>query len=294
LLDAAENAARAADDSDLLGKACVKRAAIQLELADSHAALAALQAARAALGDAARRHVALHVVEAHTEILRTHLASARKTAEHALALAQDSGDVEGELHARAACVAAAAALGDPQRAQRHLDAVLDLVQRALAPRAVTRARLALGEAYAFAGDVARARRCLLDVLASAHADHDFAARDLAALWLRLLGIPVPRVPRDQATPPHPVVRAVQCLAEAAEARAGGDEARARSRLDVALELKRVVDLPLQVRVLVLRAVGMGARADQLLAEVAQRLPVMTRRKFLSMTAQAARLVPAAT
>ena len=293
LLDAADSAAALLGES---GTACraevnMKRAAIQLEHGDSEAALHALQQARQALGDTARDHVALHVVEAHTELLRTRLASARKTAEHAIDLARAAGDAEGELHARAASVAALAAAGDVERAKRQHRRVVELLHRVTAPRASTRATLALGELLAWLDDVAGARPHLLDVLASAHTEQDIVARDIATLWLRLLGIPVPRLPGEEAPSTHPVVRALRCLADAKDARGRRDEARALQQIDNAADIERALDLPLHVRLLVLRAAQFEGRANDLAAEVAQRLPVTQRRRFQRLVASAARLGP---
>src|SRR5690606_14231257 len=187
--------------------------------------------------DAARDHAALHAVEARVQLVRGHFARARKSATAAAELAQAAGDAAWEARARAVLSATCAALGDHERAARHLHEVEELVQRAAAPRAVARATLARGEALAWRGDVVDARAHLLAALSQAHAASDFGTRDVAALWLRLLGIPVPCVPGDELPTSHPVVRALRCLAEAKEARQRRDEANAMRHLENALDVE---------------------------------------------------------
>jgi len=289
-LDMAAAAATAAGDSELRAQVDVQRAEVELQLGHGYGASRGLERARAVLGDHARHHVPLQLVEAQAALLAADFPAARKLLDRVETLAQQRGDALAELREKSLRTQWLVATGDLERAGPALDAVAALAARVSGPRLLGRARLALGEGMALCDDVTAAREHLLLALAEAHADGDLAARETAALWLRLLGIPVPRPPDGAVLVDVPVVRALRCLAEAREARVRHAALALASWRQRAAEVEQAVDLPLHLRLLVLRATGAAARADELAAAAAHKLPVMQRRRFTRLVTTAARLV----
>ncbi|MEZ5962413.1 MAG: protein kinase [Planctomycetota bacterium] len=291
-LDAAEAAATAAGDPDLVAQACVRRAEIELQLGGGEAAAHNLRRARQTLHDDADGHLALLLAEAELALLRADFATARRRLDRAETLGERSGDALGTLRCMSLRTRLWATLGDSDRAEAELQATVDWSARVAGPRAVARAMLAVGELMALRDDVASARLHLHDALAAGHAAADMTTRETAVLWLRLLGIPTPR-PRHGAPTLDdvPMVRALRCVVEAREARLRHDDATLRIWRQHAADLDGAVELPLHVRLLVLRTSGAHERAEEEASTATAAVPVMQRRRFGRLLATAARLVP---
>ena len=290
-LDAAWAAAGAdAEGRTVAATAMRLRAHIEADAGDTAAAFASLQRAREVLPKQTPALAHVHLAQAHVELQCAHFVRASKSLQVADRRFVAGGDVDGHLQALSLRAAIFATVGAAKEARTAADEALTLGAQRTDAASLARTHLTLGELAALRGELPAARMHLHDAIANAHAAADLTARALAVQWLRLLGIPMPTLPSGDQPSEAPAVRVLRALVEAQTLRARGRDAEGQAAAEAALEIERAVDLPFHLRLLVIRSVGQGARADAIADEVAQRLPARRRRRFLRLVQKAARLV----
>ncbi len=267
-----------------------QRARIEAAAGDASAAFASLQRAREVLPKGTRAQADLHLAQAHVEVLATHFVRAAKSLRLAERRFRLDGDGDGVLQVLALRANLFAAVGATREARAAgEEAVASATQRGEFDVAA-QAHLALGEFAAWRGEIPAARTHLHEAIAAAHAAGNLTARAMAVAWLRLLGIPMPTLPSGDEPSQAPGVRVLRALVDAREQFGRGRKAEATAAVAAAQEVERAVDLPLHLRLLVIRAAGQGARADEIAHEVSQRLPARRQRHFLRLVEKAARLI----
>ena len=168
-------------------------------------------------------------------------------------------------------------IGEYERARRAFDAAMKRANQVGDARATARVSLGLGGLAESRGEFSTATAHYFDAMATATATGDRLLRATAGLHLLRHALSIGDTAMEIAALEPPALRAAWYLHLASRS---AEDGRAQVHVDAARALERSTDLPFDLKIRVLRADGQDARADQLVAEVARRLPAgPARRRF---------------
>ena len=247
--------------------------------------LAALRLTSEALRVLPPGHAAL---ETHLRIdharwlaLRLRFGRALSSLDRADALLVEHGDPLAEQRIHLHRGRMLATLGDLEAAEIDLERAHELAVRLGDERMAGRSRLARGEVHAYVGEHQAARPFLLEARRAAERAGDRLTAGVADA-LTMLGEPLEAGTDVVPLQGIPTADLAWLIAEGSRRARAGDRRTAKALLREATLLERSTRVPLELRLMLLRATGRDDAAERLVRAVAARQPAGSpRRRFLS-------------
>lgn len=215
------------------------------------------------------------------EALRAHYLTSLRCLEEAEGILDGLGGLPARLRLLVYRGRTLSALGDEAGVERLSMEAEEIAERLADRRMLGRVQLLRGEHLVLTGKKAEAAPLLRRARELADPKADRITHGYADALLGLASSTEGLSP-EGADPETPLVSIARMLAAAGRAQTAGDHARATEALDQAQELERILDIPLLLRLVTLRACGREHTANRLVQGIASRLrPASWRRRFLS-------------